>query len=664
MIGVFVSLLRQRSQDVRLLAPTGRAARVLTSKAGYPASTIHKAIYNLDELKEHDKQEARFKFYFELNKQSTDDLNKVFIVDEASLVSDRSSEQEFLRFGSGKLLSDLMENLRLDDSTQPSKLVFVGDPAQLPPVNDSISPALDASYLFEKHALGSQVIELTQVVRQKGESAILGAATRIREGIISGRQNACVIDPVPGQIEAVSSLDVTRRATEYNAEGLLGRYVIITYANATALRYNQMVRKAVFGCGETEAPRKNDIFMVTQNNKHHDVLNGDMVLVESADSNVEIRTAPVGKESIELTFRTVTIRIPLDKGGYRQEDCRILENVLYNKLRDITPEEQKALYVDFCIRKKDLKPGSADFMEAILDDPYFNALRVKFGYAITCHKAQGGEWEEVAVVFEQNRTDTDALRWVYTAITRAQKKLYGVNLPSFQPWGNVLPDSSPSNETPIPVTTESVDTLEEPKEQEDPFEVPFLSEFPEQPDFLRKKHTAVIQDFAEQHIKVDAVEVRAAQYFFRYTLSRDTGKARVQVYFNRKGGFRVQNLPEVEEDEELVKSASEILGRPVTVKALSGEKGQLKFPEDRPFLEEFYLQGVQPLLQQHNIQVIKVEHGNYRERYWFQNETGVAVVDYVYNKKGIFTHLDVISSKTTSETLSELFGLKGAEWKS
>ncbi len=663
MIGKFVEMLRERNHQVCLLAPTGRAARVLTDKAKYPASTIHRAIYNLDELKEHDEEEARFKFYFELNKQSTDDLKKIFIVDEASLVSDRASEQEFLRFGSGKLLSDLVECIRLGDPTQPSKVVFVGDPAQLPPVNDSISPALDEAYLHNHFSLDTQVCELTQVVRQAGESAILEAATRIRVDIINKRQNKCVIEPVPGQIESITPAEASIRGSELGAENLLGRFVIVTYSNATALNYNQMMRSALFGCEPSDPPLPKDVLMVTQNNKRYGVYNGDMIQVESVDSNIETRRIPVGKEEVLLNFRNVITLIPIGN-GYQRQKCKILENVLYNKLRDITPEEQKALYIDFCIRRRDLKPGKPGFTQAILDDEYFNALRVKFGYAITCHKAQGGEWEEVTVVFENNRTDLDTLRWTYTAITRAEKKLYGINLPRIQSWARVLPDFTPATEMPVTNSFEIPLVPQDSKVVETDGEAAFLSEFPDHPDFLRCKHRIAIEELKEKGIKVEAVEVKVHQYFVRYNLVKGDAKARIQVYFSKKRVFKAHAIPVEQQDDCLVADAIEILQRPVFQPPDTDDQTtEPFFPIDKPFLEEFYHQGLLPLLEPRGIKAIKVEHHNYRERYTFQDTTGVAVVDYVYNARGKFTHLDMISSQTTSVAMTEFFSSGGSVWQ-
>lgn len=663
MIGKFVEMLRERNLQICLLAPTGRAARILTEKTKYPASTIHRAIYNLDELKEHDEEEARFKFYFELSKQSTDDLKKIYIVDEASLVSDRASEQEFLRFGSGNLLSDLVECLRLEDPTQPSKLVFVGDPAQLPPVNDSISPALDEGYLLKHYSLDTHVCELTQVVRQVGESAILEVATRIRADIVSKRQNKCVIEPVPGQIESTTPAEASKRGALLGAKNLLGRFVIVTYSNATALDYNQMMRSALFGCEPSDPPVPNDVLMVTQNNKRYGVYNGDMIQVEVTDPAIENRRISVGKEEVVLTFRNVVTVMPFET-GYRRQNCKILENVLYNKLRDITPEEQKALYIDFCIRRRELKPGTPEFTQAILDDEYFNALRVKFGYAITCHKAQGGEWEEVTVVFENNRTDIDSLRWTYTAITRAEKKLWGINLPRIQSWAKVLPDFTPATDMPDADSSEVPHVLQDTKAVETNGELAFLSEFPEQPDFLRSKHKIAMKDLEEKGIHVEAVEVKASQYFMRYNLVKGDARARIQVYFSKKRVFKAHAIPVEQQDESLVADAIEILQRPVLKPPDTDDQAtEPFFPVDKPFLEEFYHEGLLPLLELRSIQVVKVEHHKYRERYTFQDTTGVAVVDYVYNAKGKFTHLDVISSQTTSVTMTDFFSSGGSVWQ-
>ena len=243
LLGCLARELAAKNRDVWLIAPTGRAARVLARKTGRDASTVHRAIYNLKELVEHDDASAAFKFYFRLRDVATDNLDVVVFVDEASMVSDHYSEGEFIRFGSGRLLADLLSFLRLNDPTQKSKLVMVGDPAQLPPVTSPLnSPALDAAYLSEMHELEAKEYELTEVVRQTAGSPILREATAIRETLASGFHNRLSIRPDPPSIEAVAEPDLPRRFVDANRGTRLPRAICVAYSNATCLNLNIAIR--------------------------------------------------------------------------------------------------------------------------------------------------------------------------------------------------------------------------------------------------------------------------------------------------------------------------------------------------------------------------------------------------------------------------------------
>ena len=426
-----------------LMAPTGRAARVLAHVTKYPASTIHRKIYSFSEAEADylEVESGRFQLVFgQVGNQ--DDANAVYIVDEASMVSDRRTVHEFLRFGTGKLLKDLFHYVDINTGGD-RKVVFVGDPAQLPPVGENISPALTHEYLLEEYGIACREHELTEVVRQE-EGGILRCAHKLRQAIHSGRYHEIDFDDGLPEICEVEEEDVLSRYLEISEQRPSARGVIITYSNRQVFDYNNLVRQHFFPNISALAP--GDIVVVAANSYAYGVelMNGDFGRVLEVSEAVERPPKPVfvntgksgadGKpksQRVELVFRKAVIRFRNRASGFVNIDCRIIENLLFSDQRELTPLETKGLYVDFRNRHPDLKPRTPDFKEALINDPYFNCLRIKFGYAVTCHKAQGGEWDRIIVDFEHSggKLNEFYFRWAYTAMTRARKGLYAVHTP-------------------------------------------------------------------------------------------------------------------------------------------------------------------------------------------------------------------------------------------
>ena len=528
LVGYLARWLATQHRAAALLAPTGRAARVLTDKTGFPGSTIHRHIYNLSVLREKDANHARYKFYFGLKSSTPDDLKRVVIIDESSMVADCVNETEFLRFGSGRLLNDLLEFARMEDPTQQSQIIFVGDDAQLPPVGMSLSPALDPKYLLENHGVASDVIELTEVVRQAADSPILAAATQVRDNIRAGRFNQLSIEPNPPAIIPTTSDEVAERWKQQYRFELPPPFVCITSANDTALRYNIATRARLWGGDGKQDIKPGDFVMIVANNRATGLLNGDLALVKQVHGTRETRNARIfidEKEThIPLHFRQVTLAFEIAGQPPAECTCKILENVLHSHKLDIKPEEQKALYADFCTRRNDLSSNTEAFTQAIQEDPYFNAVRIKYGYAATCHKAQGGEWDEAVVVFEHQRTDRSAQRWVYTAITRAKKVLYGVNLPRRTPWDGLFKDADGTN-TPIQIEPESIHAEPDPEPP-----LPLALKLPETaPGFLSQRHARAVQAWQTAELTVAQVLPRIPNYHIQYQLQQD-GQTAYSLY--------------------------------------------------------------------------------------------------------------------------------------
>lgn len=401
-----LELLRMRTI---LLAPTGRAAKVLSSITGCQAFTIHKKIYRQKSSKDGIGQ-------FVLDRNLTKDT--LFIVDEASMVSNNPSELSI--FGSGRLLEDLIEYVY---SGVNCRLMLVGDTAQLPPVGSEISPALDPEQLKE---FGFNVItaELRQVLRQNEKSGILMNATKIREQIESGDLSRPAIDCVNfTDIVRLSGNDLIDEINSaYDKCGLDGTIIVVN-SNKLANKYNQGIRSRIFFREEEISP--GDIIMVVKNNysladeedPYRFIANGDIA---------EVLRVSKYEERYGFRFALMSLRFP----DYSMEvDAKVMLDVLHLDSPALPAEKSSELFNAILKDYHNIKNKRKQY-EAIREDPYFNALQIKFAYAVTCHKAQGGQWERVFIdqgMFNKTEITLDYLRWLYTALTRATGKLYLVN---------------------------------------------------------------------------------------------------------------------------------------------------------------------------------------------------------------------------------------------
>lgn len=468
MVKVIADYIEQTRQ-LAMMAPTGRAARVLAMKTGHTATTIHKAIYSkahVEPKKVKNIAESEFKFVFSIN-NSENGGNIVAIVDEASMVCSRKIEHELFMFGTDNLMEDLLTFVRPNFG---GKVIFVGDPAQLPPVGESVSNALRAEYFKEK---GLKVIEaeLTEVLRQKDDSVILKNAMMIRDLLKKDKRNQLVFEEQKDDVETVPSEQFLDKYLNYRKESGRHDSVIICYSNKSANRYNRDIRKSLYG--EDVPLQENDILLITQNNYRLDRMNGEFVPVLSIGERTQ-QSAPVyaqiggKKERIVITLNFIKVTVP--NGDGNPIPCMLLEDLLTSDTATISIDENRALYINFCMRNPNLKQGTESFAEALLNDEYYNAIRAKYGYAVTGHKCQGGEWGKVFVDYTgRTGLDDDSLRWAYTATTRAQKTLYVTNLPHITPFSkfriepiqkckNIAPECRILNEVPpTPFHNKNVD---------------------------------------------------------------------------------------------------------------------------------------------------------------------------------------------------------------
>jgi exodeoxyribonuclease-5 len=399
--------LRMRSV---LLAPTGRAAKVIASYSGRPAFTIHKKIYRQKSSKDGFGN-------FSLNKNLLKDT--FFIVDEASMVSNSSADSSI--FGSGRLLDDLIEFVY---SGIDCKLILVGDTAQLPPVGSTISPALEPATLGA-YGFGLISCELKQVVRQSETSGVLMNATRLRLQV--AEQN--LVHP---SIDCVNYKDTIRITGEDLIEEISNAYgqcgmegtIIVVNSNKQANKYNQGIRNRIFY--REEEVCTGDMVMVVKNNyflmeEGEDgagfIANGDIA---------EVKKIRKYEERYGFRFADMVLKFP----DYDLEvESKVMLDVLHLDTPALPSDRNKELYQNILEDYISLKTRKLQF-EAVRSNPYFNALQIKFAYAVTCHKAQGGQWERVFIdqgMFNRNEITIDYLRWFYTALTRSTDRVYLVN---------------------------------------------------------------------------------------------------------------------------------------------------------------------------------------------------------------------------------------------
>lgn len=405
------ALLQLKIQSV-LLAPTGRAAKVLAGYTKMPAFTIHKKIYR-------QKTSSDGFGHFVLDKNLH--KNTFFIVDEASMISNETSENSV--FGSGKLLDDLLEYVY---SGENCRLVLVGDTAQLPPVGLNISPALEPDTL-DGFGFSVKKVELTDVVRQAEGSGILSNATQIRKriGNADGETGFFHIEIYDfGDIERVSGAELIESITGSYQEYGIFETAIVTRSNKRANLYNKGIRGSIL-YRENEI-EKGDLLMVVKNNYFW--LGEDLKIDFIANGDIaEIIKIYKYEELYNFRFANVCLRF-IDYDDV-EIDCKIFLDTLNIESASFTFEQNRQLFEAVSEDYAEIR-NKRERWKKVKENPYYNALQVKFAYAITCHKAQGGQWKAVYVdhgYISEEMLDTEFYRWLYTAFTRPAEKLFLVN---------------------------------------------------------------------------------------------------------------------------------------------------------------------------------------------------------------------------------------------
>lgn len=397
-----------------LLAPTGRAAKVLSNYTGKQALTIHKKIY-------YRKPESSEGLAFTLQQNLHTDT--IFIVDEASMISNSGGLNNNGMFGGGSLLDDLISYVFNGNNC---KLLFIGDTAQLPPVGLDVSPALDIDFLKASYSFQLDWFELTEVVRQAGDSGILTNATEIRNQIKNktGNKPHFLLEGFKDVIRLGGDEleDALNSAySKYGAE----ESMVICRSNKRANIFNQQIRTRIrwqeneLSAGDLMMVVKNNYFWLPEESKAGFIANGDIIQLTSIGRIQEIHG---------FRFADVRMRM-IDYPDEPELETRLLLDTIMSDAPALSQEENKRLYESVSADYADIADRRLR-LKKVKEDGFFNALQVKFAYAITCHKAQGGQWPCVFVeqgYLTDEMINTEYLRWLYTAVSRASEKLYLVN---------------------------------------------------------------------------------------------------------------------------------------------------------------------------------------------------------------------------------------------
>ncbi|MBP9068185.1 MAG: AAA family ATPase [Bacteroidia bacterium] len=389
-----------------LMAPTGRAAKVLSNSAGKTASTIHKKIFKKD------MDEGQMMFSLSENNH-TDTL---FIVDEASMINVESENSMY----QNNLLESLFEYVF---SGTNCKLIFVGDTAQLPPVGTDKSAALDPTYLKQNFHLTVHSYELTDVARQRAQSGILHNATKLRESLLGAK---FILPKLEITKDVVNLTGDELEDALNNAYSKYGEddVIIVTRSNKRANLFNQNVRNRIrlfeedLCTGDKLMVVKNNYFWLGDSKDAGFIANGDMAEIKR-----------IGKREKLYGFNFTDCSLKLVDHDSNELDVKIITDSLFSDAPSLTPEQQQLFFSEVMLDCEDVTEKWKKMLY-LKKSPFFNALQVKFSYAVTCHKAQGGQWPCVFIdhgFLSDEMLDLNLIRWLYTALTRASEKVYLIN---------------------------------------------------------------------------------------------------------------------------------------------------------------------------------------------------------------------------------------------
>ena len=613
-----VDYLLSRNILPEIMAPTGRAAKVLNGvlPPEIKASTIHRRIYEYESGGYVTGNGEFRKFRFPIRMVSG---KGICIVDEASMVSSRVSENELFEFGTSILIDDLLTYAR---PLNGGKIIFVGDPAQLPPVGDNRSAALDENFFKEK-GLRVNTYTLTDVVRQSKDSCILTNATKLRNLLLQEERNSLVFQKKEGEVVSIERTDVSRKYVEGRGK----KSAIVCFSNKQVYEYNKEIRSILFP-GKSEVCI-GDKLMVVHNNyyKNRILLNGDIVTVMDLHDETVTLSAPVfvevggikKKEIISLTYRKVLCKTEDGDEFYTY----IIDSLLGSNRPTLTPDEFKSMYINLRIRadKQEIKDPEA-FKQFMLADEFYNALQVKYGYAFTCHKAQGTEWDSVIVDFDKRTgLDTESIRWKYTAITRAKECLCCVNMPDIRPLDRlrVRPISRAAGIAPSRLTFDET--------RESPFHGSCGN------PALVSKFWSVADNMQDDDLGYKIENIQSLPYRERYSVRTKSGDVvRIDALWNKSGLFTRYEMPS--EDAKL--------------RQYFEDETNMRYRiEYQPAFESLATlkDNIVSLCEELGINILSVEAKDWQAVYYLKTSNCVSVLRFYHNMKGEITYAEPLSEK-------------------
>lgn len=419
----FAQWLKKNDHNFVMLASTGRAAAVLRGKTGFEAKTVHGELYRFSNVDGDEDEilddapidkfgQMRLKFLL----RPPDNEKLIYIVDEASMLSSELNENNiFASFGSGMLVHDFF------DAAGNNKIVFVGDPCQLPPVGQSFSPVLDMDWLVSNNRTAVNVM-LKTIERTNADNDILRLAYEVRNFTLLKATER--FPKLPARFLNNVTLHESQvklfreYVQQYNSNNI-GETLAIARSNRLVQQINRAMRRELFGTLDLPI-QIGDVLLMCQNNYKVPLTNGDFITVMSLG---EIQA------HVNLHFQSVRVKAALS--GQEFEVLLALD-ILYGQQTNFSEQQSKALMVDFSkrMRRKNIRPNSDEYKKAMMEDDYINSLKATYGYAVTCHKSQGGEWKKVFLFLEKGMYGMKPLelyRWWYTSITRAKEELHIVD---------------------------------------------------------------------------------------------------------------------------------------------------------------------------------------------------------------------------------------------
>lgn len=655
LINKIIDLINQKEySDYSVLAPTGKACVNIKNKfSRLDVRTVHSLIYkrlpNEDKSDETSQknEESIYEIVFGI-KDNEDSKNALYIVDEASLLTDSELKNEFFKFGSDRLLTDFFQFCNLNDSNR--KVILIGDDKQINRGKNE-QTALTDVYISQHYSLQVLSFELKEVVRQTEGNPIITEALQIRNGIAHQAYNKFNIQ---ADGKHIFRLDRTELAAKYLACLKSDRpedTIIIKYSNSQVKEVNDWVRKGLMKRGDSIS--EGDLIMFYRNYYFKDdiaIQNGEVGTVVKV---FEPEIIP-GNKAADLVFRRLIIDLPTRK----EKEITIFESFLETEATSLTKEQRIGLIILFSTeyKKRTGKYPSPKVCESnekyyreLMNDKYFNSAWVKYAYAITCHKAQGSEWKNVFADFEWknqvNNFKDQFFRWGYTAITRAKDNFYSLNAPCIKPASRVTwNDAGVAFDESFKIDEFYYDAFIIASEQVENEYSKF--KIPADKPFLKSLFTFLHSLLRSKGYRINSFKIN--NYQLRIGVSLKQSSTELQMYFNSKGVFKNPTI--IDSTLHGKKLGKDVL-REIDTASYGDFSNALKFE----FLREFYAE-LKSECDKRNIMIINVFQETNCFKSTFKKDEGIALVSFYFEKEGFIT--TVYPTKfNNKELLEEIKGI-------